>query len=709
MKKAFFILSALLTALSVSAQQSTDLTEWQFSKDGQHWTDVTVPHSYNAEDGHSPKYYRGKAYYKRPLKLSKEDLRHPVYLLFEGAAQQATVFVNGKEARQHQGGHNAFYVLINPLLQKDDNWVSVTCDNHEDVNVIPVSSDFNKNGGLHYPVHMLRLNDVYFSPESKGLHRLHVTTPTVSRDKAVARVEVGLANATTRKKEVAVRYRITDNQGRIVQEQTEVYTIPALANDMAVSHAFEISKPHLWDGVHDPYRYRVEATLLEGGKRVTDRVESRVGFRFYSVDKDAGFSLNGKPYPLRGVAEHQDMEGKTTAMSRSDFDRDYQIIKELGCNFLRLAHYPHNDYEYDLCDSLGIIVQTEIPWVNVCGLNAQPVYFQNIETQLREMVSNLYNHPSIIFWGLWNELDSWGNNDRLQGKIDWDRIVSETARLYAIAKQLDPQRLVGMSDCSVYRGKGYEQLRGDFYSENRYNGWYYNVGNMENFSKEYNDIHQRMGVTNVSEYGAGADPYCHTTDTVQKTLRADDKRHFEEYANLFHESHVRQIKQMPFLNFTAVWVLFDFPVADRKEGFMDSDDGYTFKRNESRLYTNDKGLVTRDRKVKKDAFYLYKSLWNHHDKTVYITSRRLRKADSELPYSIKVYSNAMSLSLYLNGKFVQTLSKSSDETGVIWRFNPVMIQEGVNTIKVVGDDTFDEVTIEGVKGLRKTAETNTNK
>ncbi len=292
---------------------------------------------------------------------------------------------------------------------------------------------------------------------------------------------------------------------------------------------------------------------------------------------------------------------------------------------------------------------------------------------------------------MWNELDSWGNTDRLQGKIDCQRIVDESAKLYDDAKQLDPYRLVGVTDCSLYQRDGYIHLKGDFFSENRYNGWYYNHDNPANIRKEMNEIHQKMGVVNISEYGAGCNPFCHITSTDMKQMRADDKYHYEEHANLVHEEHVRQIMQMPFLNFTSAWILFDFPVADRQEGYMDSDDGIHFKENVQRKYINDKGLVTRDRKTRKDAFYLYKAWWNHHEPTVYITGRRMTRLQANSDYCVKAYSNAKSLQLFVDGQPIQFLEHCPDPTNIIWTFSPIKLAPGKHVIRVEGDNHSDSV------------------
>ena len=639
------------------------LTEWEFSKDGANWEAVTVPHSYNAVDGRSEKYYRGPATYRCSVDI--DDPGKPAYLLFEGAAQAATVRVNGREACVHKGGYTAFAVDLTGLTVKGANAVEVVCDNTEDIELIPVSSDFNKNGGLHNPVWLYVPGKVYFDPAEYGPYRLHVAQESVSDDKADAVVKASLHGPAN------VTLKVRDAAGKVVYKHIE----KAVSGEY--EHAFTLEKPHLWNGVDDPYLYTVE--LAAGG----DKAMTEVGFRYFSVDREKGFSLNGRPYPLRGVSMHQDADGKATALTYADYDRDYGIVKELGCNFLRLAHYPHNDYAFRLCDRMGIVVQTEIPWVNICGVRATPAYFDNIHGQMAEMVRNLFNHPSILFWGMWNELDDWGNRENFQGVLDARRVVDETARLYDYAKSLDPSRYVGLTDDSVFERDFYTELRADYYSENRYHGWYYEPGDFSGLTARMTWIRDNMGPANLSEYGVGINPYCHTWKEEDVRRYFEDDKHMEEYGNRSHESHAQQIARMPWLNFTSLWILFDFPVADRHEGYMDSDDGVNFTENPARKYMNDKGLITRDRATKKDVFYLYKAWWNHKEETVYVAGRRLAARPAGEPFTLTVYSNAPSLKVLKDGEEVAAMENSGEDTGVIWKFPGLTVGAGGSTFTVV--------------------------
>ena len=666
------VLTALLWSCAHSAQDALRhapkgrmaLVEWEFSKDGTAWERVTVPHSYNAVDGRSARYYRGPATYRRTIDI--RDPERPAYLLFEGAAQKATVRVNGREACVHKGGYTAFAVNLKGLLVRGENMVEVVCDNTEDIDMIPVSSDFNKNGGLHNPAWLyVPAGDVYFDPAEFGPYRLHVTQENVSEASASVTVKAALHG------KADVTLKVRNASGKVVYKHTK--------NDVsgAYEHAFTLENPHLWNGVEDPYLYTVE---LSAGD---DDVMTEVGFRYYSIDREKGFSLNGKPYPLRGVSMHQDMDGKATALTYEDYDRDYETVRELGCNFLRLAHYPHNDYAFRLCDRMGIIVQTEIPWVNICGVRASEVYFENIHSQMAEMIRNLYNHPSIVFWGMWNELDSWGNRENFQGTLDARRVVDETARLYTYAKSLDPTRFVGLTDDSVFERDFYTQLRADYYSENRYFGWYYTPGDFSGVTESMTWIRDNMGPANLSEYGVGINPYCHTWDEEAVRRYWEDDKHMEEYGNLSHESHAQQIARMPWLGFTSLWILFDFPVADRHEGYLDSEDGINFTENPDRMYMNDKGLITRDRATKKDVSYLYKAWWNHHEETVYIAGRRLTARPADEPFTLTVYSNAPSLKLMKDGVEVAALDHSGEETGVIWKFPDLLVAPEGSVFTVV--------------------------
>lgn len=688
MRKSLLLSLAALAFLASCASdpqaRTQNLDAWEFSKDSTSWQSVTVPHSYNGIDGHSKSYYRGKGYYTTTVTLSKADLAGSVQLFFEGAAQAATVYVGQAKAAYHKGGYTPFTVDITSLAHQGENLITVVCDNTEDLTLAPVQSDFNKNGGLHNPVSLQVYGKAHLASEGFGHKRMHVATPEVSKQKA--EIEIS-ADLTGKSGDYDILTSIKDAQGNIILEDEASQGIGTFKRSLT------LDAPHLWNGVKDPYLYTASIEVRKNGETI-DRTETRFGIRTFYMDQEKGFFLNGEHYELRGTSIHQDLDQKATALTKEDYDRDYGFVKELGCNFVRLAHYPHNNYAFDLCDEMGLVVQTEIPWVNIIGERAEQPYFDNLHDQMREMVTSLYNHPSIIFWGMWNELDNWSNNDKYQGAFNAAKVVEMTAALYDQAKSLDPYRLVGLTDDSKLARDGYKGLKSDYISENRYNGWYY--GTFAGFYPEITKLHEEGFTLNISEYGAGVNPYCQTWKK-EDLIHDDDAKHFEQYGNEFHESHLTDICKMPFLNFTSIWVLFDFAVASRTEGYLNSSDGVNFTENEDRKYTNDKGLITRDRSLRKDVFYLYKSKWNQQEETVYITGRRLEYAPKGLSYQVKVYSNARKLSLYQGDRLIQTLEASGELTGVIWKFKPVTIAEGENVLRVVSDSgKEDTVTLKSL-------------
>ena len=663
------------------AMTGTPLTTWSFSIDGESWENVEIPHTYNNIDGQSKSYYRGTAHYKTTLPAASAQT--PRYLIFEGVGQGCYVILGGDTLRFHSGGYTPFYVDI---TGKEGRELEVFCDNFLDLDRIPLTSDFNKNGGLHYPVWLLECPAVHFSPEAYGYYRMHVSQTEVSDERAAGQAKAQLRNYSDQEQEVSVCWSLKDAAGAEVLAHNETITLAGeSAQDVVWDYALE--NPHLWNGLEDPYLYTLTVSAGE------DRAETEVGFRYFSIDREKGFFLNGKSYPLRGVCLHQDKYGIASAFSKADFDKDYAIIKELGCNFLRLAHYPHNDYAFRLCDRMGIVVQTEIPWVNNCGTEITEAYVQNIYDQMDEMVRSLYNHPSIVFWGMWNELDSWSHRRyKVQGVLDPRRVVDETARLYDYTKALDPYRLVGLTDDSVFGKDFYTELKADYYSENRYHGWYYSGTNFEALTEDMEWIRDNMGVANLSEYGLGINPYCHTWRTDCLKRDKTDSLHFEEYGNLFHESYAAQIARAPYMAFTSIWVLFDFAVGEREEGIMDSDNGVVFTLNEGRKYLNNKGLITRERETFKDVFYLYKAWWNHNEETVYLTSRRLKYRPAGEPFTLTVYSNAPSLEVFCNGELIAAASETGEDTGVVWKF-PAQMGDSATTFRVQSPNgTCDEIT-----------------
>ena len=714
-KKILLMLMMLCPLWAVSAKmngtQTRELSQWAFRRaTDSEWTRVRLPHSTNAVDGQSAEYYRGEAMYRTEVKL-KDTEGQNYFLIFKSAAQAATILVNGRQAATHKGGYTPFTVDITRYVREGRNEIEVRTDNTMDLTMPPVSSDFNKNNGLHDRVYLLCSGPIYINTSTMGYSGLHVRQQNVSRRHADLIVETQLMNTAAEKREVTVEVALLDAQGRVVVEASQPVSIDSgLKEGKRVRQVLGVDSPHLWDGLDNPYLYNIRARVIADGTVVEDRT-ARIGLRDYYVDPERGFLLNGRSYPLRGVAYHQDKYLRASAVTDDDIRRDFRDIRELGCNFLRLAHYPHNELTFDLCDELGIVVQTEIPWVNEGGPDTsrfdQLAYQRNILSAFREMVRGHFNHPSIVFWGMWNELGH-TNAGYAQGRpIDADFLVETTTRMYRWGKQNDPDRYYGFADMGY--GMSIDALRRginyDYYAMNKYHGWYtdqHSPYGAKGLSGALSWLKKKRECVAITEYGAGSNPFAHSSDPAKTTQPATGgARHDEEWANILHEIHLATFDRAPYLAFTSDWVLYDFAVAARREGYVLSEDMVTERTDSNFLYTNDKGLITRDRRVKKDVFYLYKAKWNRRETTVYITSRRYTvRPEDEV--AMKVYSNACQLSLYQNGRLVQTLQSSGEPTGVIWNFAPVHFEKPTDTFRVVGLDgegrkTVDEVRLSRAK------------
>lgn len=673
----------------ISQQIFTPLEIWNFSKSATTgFTEVTLPHSCNAGDGQSASYYRGDTYYKCSVDISSAGVKRYV-LLFKSASQQNTVSVNGVSAGSHKGGYTPFFIDITESVVDGVNEILVKCNNKMDLSLAPVSSDFNKNNGLVDEVYLITASLVHTDVEAYGVDRMHITQNSVSNSSAALKVQTKICNESAGDQMLKAFLYLKENDGTIAySHQEDVFC--TRNSSLNYIHEFSIQNPHLWNGKSSPYLYTAELIICAGSV-VLDRMTAKVGLRYYEMTT-TGFTLNGQPYPLRGISHHQDKTLRASALTKEDIDADFEIIKELGCNFLRIAHYPHNAYTFDKCDELGIIVQTEIPWVNECGENATSVYFDNLKSQMKEMIVNHYNHASIILWGMSNEL---GNTHAgyPQGSLDKAKVVEYSNALYALGKSLDTRRYVGFvtdktnGATSYYGGK----INCDWLGRNAYCGWYMNQNNPETISDIMTSEKNAFPYVSLTEYGAGCNPHCHSENPATTTNKGSGgARHDEEWANYLHEVFLQKIYgSMTYLQFTSGWILFDFAVAARKEGYLNCTNGTVTSDNPNKYYINDKGLVTRDRTLKKDVFYLYKAKWNS-EPTVYITSKRFNIRPSS-SVAIKVYSNAASLELYQNGVLKQTLNSSGEASGVVWSFDALVLVNSKDTFNVVGRDTEGRV------------------
>lgn len=595
---------------------------WKFSKKvGQEGEAVTLPHTWNAIDGQDggDDYYRGFCYYTKEFPRLQTQKGERVYLECEGASNSASVSLNGKELGRHDGGFSTFRVDLTEELT-EHNRLEITVDNSVNDRVYPQKADFTFYGGIYRDVWLVIVPEIHFNIEYYGGYGLQVT-PMLEEGRAKVEVKAWVCGM-TEKTQAEVRITLLGDSA------PESIVMPVSGVQECAEASLTIVQPHLWNGRRDPYLYQVKAELLSEGE-LQDEVSLRFGVRSFSVDAEQGFFLNGKPYPLRGVSRHQDREGVGNALTKEMHKEDMELIAELGANSIRLAHYQHDQYFYDLCDEYGMVVWAEIPYITRHMENGR----ENILQQMRELIVQNHHHASICFWGISNEISAGGME---QSVIDNNR------ELERLAKTMDSTRLTTLACAFMLDEKSPMLSITDTVAYNHYFGWY--VGAMEDNDEWFDHFHETYpGLpVGLSEYGAEAVMQWQTA----KPVRGD---YTEQYQALYHEHMAQMIDARPWLWCTYVWNMFDFAADGRDEGGVKG--------------RNNKGLVTFDRKVKKEAFYLYKAYWSK-EPFVYITGRRyVNRSENEA--EVKIYSNQKEITLYQNGRSVGTL-QSKDR---IFRFH----------------------------------------
>lgn len=612
------------------------------------WQTVQLPHSWNAIDGQdgNGSYDRGKYWYAKTFETPKQPLPGgKVFVEILAAGQQATVYVNGTEVTYHEGGYSTFRADITSLCKEEgENLLVVACSNEYKDSVYPQSADFTFYGGLYRGVNLISVPEAHFDLEYYGGPGIQVTPKPCDCGGATFEIVTYVKNTD---ENFTVLYSVLDAEGKEVASGCR----PADSTGITLY----VPDAKKWD-IDSPYLYTVKAALQRRNETY-DEISTRAGVRSFSCDPQKGFIINGKETPLRGVSRHQDMLYKGNALTKEDHYRDAELIKELGANTIRLAHYQHNQYFYDACDELGFIVWAEIPFISV--FNKDPEAHQNCISQLKELIIQNYNHPSICFWGISNEI--------LIGGIS-EKLVENHKELNALAKELDPTRLTTIAHVSMTPVESPMHHITDVESYNHYFGWY--GGKMEdngpwldNFHKVHPDI-----CLGLSEYGCegiityhGPNPAC--------------KDYSEEYQALYHEHMAKVLDERPWIWSSHVWNMFDFGCAARNEGGVAG--------------RNNKGLMTIDRKTKKDSYYIYKAYWNK-EPMVHLCGKRYAQRAGETT-QIRVYSNLPTVTLYLNGEKVgeQTAEK-------VFVFE-VALAAGFNTIVAEAGDLKDTMTLEKVE------------
>lgn len=649
----------MLYGMSMFAQRQDILlnNDWnfRFSHQVQKGTGVRVdlPHTWNAQDALSGKidYKRGIGNYEKNLFIRPEWKGKRLFIRFEGVNNIADVFINRRHIGEHRGGYGAFIFEITGKVEYGkENSILVRVNNGEQLDIMPLVGDFNFYGGIYRDVHLLITDETCISPLDYASPGVRLIQDSVSHRYAKVRAIVDLSNGSSGNQEVELNVRLLDGQ-RVVKEGTK--NVNLSGNEvMQQELTFEIDQPHLWNGRQDPFLYQAEVTLFRNGQMV-DRVTQPLGLRFYRIDPDKGFFLNGKHLPLQGVCRHQDRSEVGNALRPQHHEEDVALMLEMGVNAVRLAHYPQATYFYDLMDKNGIIVWAEIPFVGPGGYNDKgfvdlPAFRANGKEQLKELIRQHYNHPSICVWGLFNELTELGDNP-----------VEYIKKLNVLAHQEDTTR----PTTSASNQMGDLNFITDAIAWNRYDGWYGGTpADLGKWLDRMHKDHPEICIA-ISEYGAGASIY-HQQDSLVKTVPTS-WWHPENWQTYYHIENWKTISSRPYVWGSFVWNMFDFGAAHRTEG--------------DRPGINDKGLVTFDRKVRKDAFYFYKANWNREEPMLYLTGKRNTVRTQRLQ-TIIAFTNQAGAELFVNGK---SYGKTTTDSYAILEWKNVELQPGENEIKVV--------------------------
>lgn len=612
--------------------------DWIYKEEGKKETLLDLPHTWNSSDGQDGgnNYRRGKSFYHKKFISPVYDYdREQVYLQFDGVNASAVVTLNEKRAGRHDGGYSLFRFDITDLL-KEENELIVEVDNSANDRIYPQKADFTFYGGIYRDVKLLIVNREHFELDDYGAAGIWVT-PVLKGDKGIIRVETFYKS-----KDCEVRVTITNREGRI-----------EAAGEGSI-YECEISNVHKWDGIKDPYLYYASAHLYRG-EELLDEVSTRFGVRSFLVDSEKGFFLNGKPYPLRGVSRHQDYKEIGNALGKKQHEQDMALIREIGANTIRLAHYQQDQYFYDLCDEYGLVVWTEIPYIS----EHLPKGKENTVSQMKELIKQNYNHPSIVCWGLSNEITISTRNKK--DMLDNHKMLNE------LCHKLDPTRLTTLACYAMCPPWHPSAHITDVVSWNLYLGWYLpGLWLNDVWIKMFHKLYPKRCL-GFSEYGCEGMPNLHSANP----RRGD---HSEEYQCVYHEYMLRCFELYPFLWATHVWNMFDFAADARNQG---GEPGM-----------NHKGLVTFDRKVKKDCFYLYKAFWSK-DPFVYICGRRYKNRTETLTW-IKVYSNQPKVKLYLNGQL-------QEEKAGLKIFIFQVRLAAVNELEAAAGEERDKITLYRVK------------
>lgn len=708
---------------SVAEVRSTtllDKKDWRFIQDDNltdaaalsastaAWSTVNLPHSWNEKDAArtdqtsptSVDYKRGQGWYR--LEFDAPAGGATQWLQFDGASIVADVWLNGEKLGQHKGAFTAFrFDVTGKLKSGQKNVLLVKTDNSAPTSdtaltaIAPLSGDFNMAGGLYRSVSLVTTpSPVHFALDDLGSSGIFARTTALTEGSASVNVRAKLKNGTQADATYTVKATLLEADGKTVKSTAQRNFAVKAGAQVDTEQDMAVAQPHLWQGVADPYLYKLVVEIQDAGGTTIDKVVHDFGIRMMSFDVNKGFFLNGKAVALRGVNMHQDFLGKAWAIGTEDTDLSMELIKEIGANTLRLAHYPHASYTYQQADKLGLVVMAEVPFVNGSTLsirnangsvtcsNADPEttgFSANARQQLQELIRQQYNHASIGLWSIGNEMTT---NGAGCGQTDANNNVQPLLRsLQTVAKNEDPGRLTTLAQEITRNGDTILPSPisvgsiADSFSVNRYFLWYYGTDPAQ-FGQHLDELHAQYPTKplGVSEYGAGAALAHHTDNSLGGRVCSRDATRSaricyqpEEYANYVHEQDYATLQSKPYIYGTYVWNMFDFGSGIRHEGDIGA--------------TNTKGLVTFDRRTKKDAFFFYKAHWSAEPLT-YLTGRRYTERAYPVA-DVKVYSNGDSVTLKVNGTAVGTLSRAQC-ANMVCEFKGVTLKAGANSVVAEG-------------------------
>ncbi|WP_326512775.1 glycoside hydrolase family 2 protein [Clostridium intestinale] len=634
---------------------------WLFIKDKNVSETVTLPHCFNGIDGQSGNgMFKGECCYQKSLNISEEELEKFIFLEIGAASLVSKVYVNGELAGESSCGFSMYRVFLTPFLKAGENTISIKVDNSRNDTVYPLMADFSFYGGLYRDVSLIISENLHFDLMDNSRDGIYLTQKGLSEGKFELKINGKIINELAEAKDVKVDFKL-------INKEEEIVYMKVIDVNVSKEESFElletINDVIVWQGVENPYLYKAQIELVYDGQ-ICDKRVIEIGFRKVEITQDKGVFLNGKAIKLNGVSRHQDFDGIGNALTKEHMELDMSIIKEVGANSVRLSHYQHDDYFYTLCDREGILAWAEIPFISVPTTADKEN--KNAKDQLERLIKQAYNHSSIYCWGVQNEITI---------AIENEKIYEMVKELATIARELDSSRFIAQANIHSVANESPLNDITDFVGYNLYYGWYYKeMKDLAIRLDEFHNVRPNIPVM-VTEYGVDTNPDLHSYNPTVKDYT-------EEYQLLFQNNALKTFNEREFILGGYVWAMFDFGSEIRNEG--------------GKKGRNQKGLVTIDRKIKKDAFYLCKAYWSK-ELFVKLAGSRFVNRHEELN-DIVVLSNVENIKLYVNGKFVDELNDKEP----MKKFSNVKLELGKNIVRVEAIDNnkniyTDEITLNRTK------------